>query len=535
MNCRSAHSHPTALGRPAPAGSRSAPSRPRFRSGRPDLCVQCNFCVDDLSARGDPDEGVCSRRSSSDAPAGVPFDAGDLRTRVRRDDSTRCRSRRRIAPVAGCASRSVRPRTGEQPRRKALGLEPLVRAPRDGARCIRLLRADRPAPLAELPVDKRTAGFRMPLFEFSGACAGCGETPYLRLLTQLFGDRLLIANATGCSSIYGGNLPTTPYTKNADGRGPAWSNSLFEDNAEFGLGLKLGDGCPGRRGRARCSAGSRHGCRGSRRGPAVSARRRSVDCRATPATEGAGAAPDRRSITGSARVIDGSRAHPRPAQRLDRRWRRLGLRHRVWRSRPRARVDAQCQRPGARHGGLFEYRRAAIQGNAAGRRGQVRHRRQIDTQEGSRTPRDEPTAMSTSRRSRCRRAASRRSRHCSKPSGIPVRRWSLHTALASRTATTLSMRRRSRRRALDSGAWPLYRFDPGRIARGEAPLVLDQDGLKLDIAEYMEQEARFRMVALRSPERYAKLVESARNDARRRRALYEQLAQIHLPTEAASD
>ncbi|MGD0966283.1 MAG: pyruvate:ferredoxin (flavodoxin) oxidoreductase [Candidatus Acidiferrales bacterium] len=78
-----------------------------------------------------------------------------------------------------------------------------------------------------------------PLFEFSGACAGCGETPYIKLLTQLFGDRLMIANATGCSSIYGGNLPTTPYAANALGRGPAWSNSLFEDNAEFGLGMRL--------------------------------------------------------------------------------------------------------------------------------------------------------------------------------------------------------------------------------------------------------------------------------------------------------
>ena len=78
-----------------------------------------------------------------------------------------------------------------------------------------------------------------PLFEFSGACAGCGETPYIKLLTQLFGDRAIIANATGCSSIYGGNLPTTPYTINREGRGPAWSNSLFEDNAEFGLGMRL--------------------------------------------------------------------------------------------------------------------------------------------------------------------------------------------------------------------------------------------------------------------------------------------------------
>ncbi|MEI6441616.1 MAG: pyruvate:ferredoxin (flavodoxin) oxidoreductase [Nostocales cyanobacterium ELA583] len=78
-----------------------------------------------------------------------------------------------------------------------------------------------------------------PLFEFSGACAGCGETPYIKLVTQLFGDRMIVANATGCSSIYGGNLPTTPWTKNAAGRGPAWSNSLFEDNAEFGLGFRV--------------------------------------------------------------------------------------------------------------------------------------------------------------------------------------------------------------------------------------------------------------------------------------------------------
>jgi pyruvate-ferredoxin/flavodoxin oxidoreductase len=78
-----------------------------------------------------------------------------------------------------------------------------------------------------------------PLFEFSGACAGCGETAYIKLLTQLFGDRLYIANATGCSSIYGGNLPTTPYASNAQGRGPAWSNSLFEDNAEFGFGMRI--------------------------------------------------------------------------------------------------------------------------------------------------------------------------------------------------------------------------------------------------------------------------------------------------------
>jgi len=96
--------------------------------------------------------------------------------------------------------------------------------------------------VSDLPFDISTVKggqLMRPLFEFSGACAGCGETPYVKLLTQLFGDRALIANATGCSSIYGGNLPTTPYCARADGRGPAWSNSLFEDNAEFGFGMRL--------------------------------------------------------------------------------------------------------------------------------------------------------------------------------------------------------------------------------------------------------------------------------------------------------
>ena len=86
----------------------------------------------------------------------------------------------------------------------------------------------------------RVAQFEQPLFEFSGACAGCGETPYAKLMTQLFGDRMQIANATGCSSIWGASTPSMPYTTNEKGQGPAWCNSLFEDNAEFGLGMYLG-------------------------------------------------------------------------------------------------------------------------------------------------------------------------------------------------------------------------------------------------------------------------------------------------------
>ena len=140
--------------------------------------------------------------------------------------------------------RAVRPglpgRGADNSERKAINLtarEPLVAAEQDNIAFFETL------PVADRSrVDfgtVRGTQFLQPLFEFSGACAGCGETPYVKLLSQLFGDLLMVANATGCSSIYGGNLPTTPWTANAEGRGPAWSNSLFEDNAEFGLGFRL--------------------------------------------------------------------------------------------------------------------------------------------------------------------------------------------------------------------------------------------------------------------------------------------------------
>ena len=127
----------------------------------------------------------------------------------------------------------------DQPNRKAINLAP-VRERSDARSNVAFFES--------IPVNTRSKvdfgtvrgiQYLEPLFEFSGACAGCGETPYVKLLTQLFGDRAMVANATGCSSIYGGNLPTTPWTKNEHGRGPAWSNSLFEDNAEFGLGMRL--------------------------------------------------------------------------------------------------------------------------------------------------------------------------------------------------------------------------------------------------------------------------------------------------------
>ncbi len=204
----------------------------------PEVCIQCNQCVlvcPHAAIRAKAYDPACL----SDAPdsfLSIDYNAADLRgnaftIQVAPEDCTGCRLCVEICPAKDRAN----------PRRKAINMHPQLRV-RDRERQNYDFFLSLPERTIDQisRVDAKGSQFLQPLFEYSGACAGCGETPYLKLLTQLFGDRLLIANATGCSSIYGGNLPTTPYTVNDHGRGPAWSNSLFEDNAEFGLGMRLG-------------------------------------------------------------------------------------------------------------------------------------------------------------------------------------------------------------------------------------------------------------------------------------------------------
>ena len=204
----------------------------------PDLCIECGKCVlvcphSTIRAK------VCSASDLSDAPAGFKYMPAKWREfpdklytiQVAVEDCTGCRLCVEVCPAKDKSNVS----------RKALNMQPQLPL-RDSER----VNWDYFLHLPDLHKNGligfnsvKNVQLLQPLFEFSGACAGCGETPYIKLLTQLFGHRAIIANATGCSSIYGGNLPTTPYTKNEDGRGPAWSNSLFEDNAEFGLGMRL--------------------------------------------------------------------------------------------------------------------------------------------------------------------------------------------------------------------------------------------------------------------------------------------------------
>ena len=204
----------------------------------PDLCIECGKCVM-VCPHSTIRAKVCSPGDLNDAPVGfksMPAKWRELPDKlytiqVAVEDCTGCRLCVEVCPAKDKSNVS----------RKALNMQPQLPL-RDSERVnwdyfLKLPDLHQNGLLAFSSV--KNVQLLQPLFEFSGACAGCGETPYIKLLTQLFGDRAIIANATGCSSIYGGNLPTTPYTTNSDGRGPAWSNSLFEDNAEFGLGMRL--------------------------------------------------------------------------------------------------------------------------------------------------------------------------------------------------------------------------------------------------------------------------------------------------------
>ena len=203
-----------------------------------DLCTQCGKCVmvcphgvirskiyeTELLANA-PDTYKPAAMLGKDFPAGLA-----MTYQVAPEDCTGCTLCVDICPIRDKSNVS----------RKALNMQPQP-ALREAEKTNWEFFLDIPEYDRRLLKTNTIKGSMVlqPLFEFSGACVGCGETPYLKLASQLFGDRMVIANATGCSSIYGGNLPTTPWTKNADGRGPAWNNSLFEDNAEFGLGIRV--------------------------------------------------------------------------------------------------------------------------------------------------------------------------------------------------------------------------------------------------------------------------------------------------------
>jgi pyruvate-ferredoxin/flavodoxin oxidoreductase len=201
------------------------------------LCIQCNKCAlvcphAAIRAKvAEPADMATAPSSFKHVPyKGNEFKGAEYLLQVAPEDCTGCSLCVKVCPG----------KDKQDPSRLALAMvakQPILADEKDNWQFFTALPEIDRTKLIKPTV--KTAQFLQPLFEFSGACLGCGETPYIKLLSQLYGDRLMVANATGCSSIFGGNLPTTPYAQNCEGRGPAWANSLFEDNAEFGLGFRL--------------------------------------------------------------------------------------------------------------------------------------------------------------------------------------------------------------------------------------------------------------------------------------------------------
>jgi pyruvate-ferredoxin/flavodoxin oxidoreductase len=373
--------------------------------------------------------------------------------------------------------------------------------------------------------DHKSSQFLEPLFEYSGACAGCGETPYLKLLTQLFGDRLLIANATGCSSIYGGNLPTTPYTTNREGRGPAWSNSLFEDNAEFGYGFRMALDAH--------SAASRGLVQhlASQIGEGLAAALLDAN-----QSDEAGIAAQRERVVALRRQLSG--LPTAEARRLETLADYL-VKKSVWL------VGGDGWAYDIGYGGLDHV--------LAGRRDV--NILVLDTEVYSNTGGQQ--SKSTPLGAAAKFAAG------GKPVGkkdlgllanmyghVYVAKVAFGAKMAQTTQAFVEAESYAgpsliiayshciahgydmangasqQKLAVDSGVWPLYRFDPRRAEKGEPPLKLDYGPPKTRVADYLRNESRFRSIERSDPARYKAFLKESQAAADRRYAVYEQLAGI---------
>ena len=373
-----------------------------------------------------------------------------------------------------------------------------------------------------------------PRFEFSGACAGCGETPYLKLITQLFGDRMVVANATGCSSIYGGNLPTTPWSVGPDGRGPAWSNSLFEDNAEFGLGLRLGidaqaalaielmDELMDRLGEnlvrgltANVRAGGREGIERQRMRVAE-LRKRLAPLESAPALNLAAVADA--LVPSSVWIVGGDGwAYDIGFGGLD---------HVLATGRDvnMLVLDTEVYSNTGGQASKATPRGAVAKFAAAGKSGGKKDLGMIATAYGNvyvgqiAMGADMPHTVKVLAEAEAHAGPSLviAYSHCI-AHGIDMSKGMEHQSDAVR-----------------SGYWPLWRYDPGVVEAGEHPFILDSKAPTMSLKAFAKTEARFAMLARIDPDRAETLMREAQQGVDDRRHLYEQMAGIDR-TEDQSD
>ena len=498
-----------------------------------ELCIQCNQC-----ALACPHAAIRPKVYEEEhlegAPEGfrsTPYRAPDLRgllytLQVAPEDCTGCDLCVEVCPA----------KDKSEPGRKAINMEP-QRPRRDEEResfrfFLDLPEIDR----QRLPrLDAKSSQFLQPLFEYSGACAGCGETPYVKLLTQLFGDHLLVANATGCSSIYGGNLPTTPYTTNSEGRGPAWSNSLFEDNAEFGLGFRL------------AVDSQRQRARGLLRELApqigdtlVEEILTAEDDDITKGNDEAALAAQRARVEAlRARLADISTPE---AKRLD-----AAADYLVPKSIWLVGGDGWAYDIG--YGGLDHVLSSGRNVNVL----------VLDTEAYSNTGGQQSKATPLGASAKFAAAGREVPK---KDLGLEVMSYGsvyvARVAFGAKMNQTVEAFRQAdaypgpsliiayshcgehgydlahgpehQKMAVSSGIWPLYRFDPRRVAEGKPPLVLDSPRPKIPVDEYLRAENRFRVVEKLDPERFDHFLAVSQHQAEQRYAVYQQLAGLTIPS-----
>jgi pyruvate-ferredoxin/flavodoxin oxidoreductase len=490
------------------------------------LCIQCNKCAL-VCPHAAIRAKVYDPASLDAAPTGFSFTLWKSGTpkgsaytiQVAPEDCTGCG-----VCVAVCPAKDK-----SNPRHKAIDMQP--QAPlREAERERYEFFLGLPSAALGEPHDVKTSQLRDPLFEYSGACAGCGETPYIKLLTQLFGDRLLIANATGCSSIYGGNLPTTPYTVDREGRGPAWSNSLFEDNAEFGFGFRLA--LDHRRETARSLVRALAGDLGDELASALLEAEQTTDAGIRAQRERV--ALLRTRLAGSKRI---------EALRLVELADDL-VQKSVWI------VGGDGWAYDIGFGGLDHVLASNLDVNVLVLDTEVYSN--TGGQASKSTPRGAAAKFAASGKATAKKdlgliAMSYGHAYVAKVAFGAKDAQTVHAFLEAESYPGPSLviayshciahgydlvhGPRQQKLAVDSGAWSLFRFDPRRTERGEHPLELDSGPPKVSMLEYTRNEARFRMVERADPARFGRLMDAAREDTRRRLVLYDQLAQFALPRE----
>ncbi len=493
-----------------------------------ELCIQCNKC-----AMVCPHAAIRAKVYDPSALEGAPetFKSVDYKAKdfagskytiqIAPEDCTGCELCVKVCPA----------KDKSNPKHKSLDMTlqmPLREQERENfAFFLDLPEVDR----TKVKIDVKGAQFFQPLFEFSGACEGCGETPYVKLLTQLFGDRLLVGNATGCSSIYGGNLPTTPYAVDGNGRGPAWNNSLFEDAAEFSLGFRL------------AIDQTENAARRLLKGLASKVGDELVDelLLADQLSE-EGIAAQRTRVETLKKKLEGNDS--REAVTLT----NIGdylVRKSVWA------VGGDGWAYDIGYGGLDHtlgigrnvnllVLDTGVYSNTGGQASKATPLGAVAkfAMGGKGIPAKDLGMMAMAyghvyvasvafgaKDSQTVRAFLEAESY-NGPSIIIA--YSHCIAHGYNMADSLD----HQKMAVDSGAWPMYRFDPRRTAMGENPLKLDSKAPKISFEEYALSETRFRMLAKINPERSKRLLQEAQRVVQAKYVMYEQLAKLHYGSDA---